>query len=144
VNGVSLLDDVERRVRRQLSLGLRPPADAGAVATDLLVLSTMGRDASALIDEFRQAVEAAGLLDVLGQTLRYAERLATASGPLLYEEIFKLVGLREEVRALYALGFAADPSWVRTVEDLISVRFATQPDLANDAVRRRNPTARKG
>src|SRR5439155_10122761 len=102
-----------------------------------VALSAMDGGAGALIDEFCGAVEAAGLRDVLHKQLDYAERLATAPGPLQYEEILKLAGLREEIRALRALGFVADPSLVRAVENSIDARFAAQPDLGNDAVSRR-------
>ncbi len=57
--------------------------------------------------EFVTALEAAGMTDVLDNQIRYAIRLACCDEDLLYEEMYKLFCVLDEIRALQMLGLVA-------------------------------------
>jgi len=73
------------------------------------------------------------LTDVLERQLEYACTLATAPRILLFEEMYKLVGLCDEVHALRWLGYEADRELISQFETAVRARFAAERRTAHMA-----------
>ena len=128
-------EDLIREVEDELARPMRLPYQASSIALLLHELSSVYRLADdervvALRRRFHAALEQAALPDILANQLEYASRLASAPGPLIYEEMHKLFGLCDEIHALQSQGFHADGKRVRQFEDDVRRRFAAQPNEA--------------
>lgn len=128
-------EDLIQEADEELARPLRLPYQASAIAMVLFELSNVHELADddrvvALRQRFHDAVEQAELPDVLANQLEYASRLASAPGPLIYEEMHKLFALCDEIHALRSQGFRADDALVRQFEDDVRRRFAAQPQQA--------------
>jgi hypothetical protein len=126
-NEDELIQDTDDALGRPLGL----PHQAASIAMNLFLLSQvygLAEDPRVrdLGRRFKTAVQGAGLESVLSSQLRYAIRLASAPGRLMFEEIHKLFSLCDEVHALRALGFAADTQLLADFEASVSSRFAAQ------------------
>lgn len=135
---VEAVDRLVRDARQALSRPITVPGQAAAIAKNLFVLSEVhGRAADPVVVEllaaFRAALRDADLADVLERQLRYGATLAGATGPLLYEEMHKLVSLCDAVHALRRLGFSADPALISQFEAAVRARFAAERGMANMA-----------
>jgi hypothetical protein len=64
--------------------------------------------------------------ELLANQTRYASRLASAPGKLIYEEIHKLFSLLDEVHALRATGHSADEALLQQMNVDVRARFAAQ------------------
>jgi hypothetical protein len=128
-------EDLIRQAEEALARPLRLPYQASAIATRLYKLSNVHQLADddrvvALQQRFHDVLEQAELPNILGNQLEYASRLASAPGPLIYEEMHKLFALCDEIHALRSQGFRADDALVRQFEDDVRRRFAAQPKEA--------------
>jgi hypothetical protein len=68
--------------------------------------------------------------DSLEQQARYASRLASAPGNLIYEEMHKLFSLLDDVHALRAAGHSADAVLLQQMDADARARFAAQRKMA--------------
>jgi hypothetical protein len=132
------VDRLLRSARLALSRPITLPGQAAAVAEELFRLAEVhGLAADPVVLElmarFDAALHDAGLADVLEHQLRYANRLANAPGTLLYEEMYKLFGLCDEVHALRSLGYQADQDLISRFEAAVRARFAAERGSANMA-----------
>ena len=64
--------------------------------------------AEALIQEYHEYVKTHGFQDLLGHQMDYAMSLARKEDQLLFEEVYKLFELYDEIEAHRELGFAID------------------------------------
>jgi len=130
------IDDLIRETEKAFAGAVRLPHQAGAIAMNLFLLSTVCRLAkdprvADLQEKFRQAIHSAPFEDLLANEVRYASRLARAPGLLIYEEMHKLFSLCDEVHALVALGYEPDEELAQRFEDDVRSRFAAQPKDAH-------------
>ena len=135
-NVEDLIQDAQVALGRPLKL----PHQAASVAMNLFLLTQVhglaeDRRVRDLGERFEAAVRAAGLEDVLSSQLRYAIRLASAPGRLIFEEIHKLFSLCDEIHALRALGFTADAQLFADFEASVRARFAAQRADARTAAK---------
>jgi hypothetical protein len=56
-----------------------------------------------LAQQLRKSLQQAGFQDLLQDRIQYVSRMTEPSGELLYEEMHKLLSLREQIEALLAL-----------------------------------------
>lgn len=128
-------EDQIQEAEEALARTLRLPYQASAIALLLYELSNVHQLADddrvvALRQRFQDAIEQAELPNVLVNQLDYASRLASASRPLIYEEMHKLFALCDEVHALRSQGFHADDALMRQFKHDVRSRFAAQPKQA--------------
>lgn len=126
-SSAKLLDSVRRALDRPFRLAHQ----AGAVAMDLFRLRSLhglagDPQVDALVARFGERLREADLDDLLGHQLRYIVRLASASGPLEYEEMHKLFSLCDEVHAIRSLGLSSDPALVDEFDTVVHERFMAQ------------------
>jgi hypothetical protein len=123
---VDEVDELMTELRGYLSQPVRLPYQASAIVKLLFLLSSVYQ-----LGEAFSAAYDAGLRDeLLANQVRYASRLATAPGKLIYEEMFKLFSLLEEIHALRVMGYAVDESLLQQMEADVRARFSEQRKLA--------------
>jgi hypothetical protein len=130
------VDRLVHNARQALSRPITMPGQAAAVAEELFLLAQVHGLATDpvvldLLATFDAALHSADMADVLEHRLRYACTLANAPGILLYEEMYKLVGLCDEVHALRSLGYHADQGLISHFEADVRARFAAERGTAN-------------
>jgi hypothetical protein len=131
------VDDLITQTQLALSRSSRLPADASEVALNLFLLSEVyhrseDRRVAELRDRFHAEFSAVEP-QLLTNQARYASRLASAPGELLFEEMSKLFSLLEEIYALRTMGYHADASLLQQMDDDVRARFAAQRKLAQVA-----------
>jgi hypothetical protein len=132
---VDEVDELMTELRGYLSQPVRLPYQASAIVKLLFLLSSVyhleNDPGVAELGEAFSAAYDAGLRDeLLANQVRYASRLATAPGKLIYEEMFKLFSLLEEIHALRVMGYAVDESLLQQMEADVRARFSEQRKLA--------------
>lgn len=133
---MATIDELLDATGRELSRPLRLPHQAATVAMNLFLLTQVHGLAedprvTALQDRFHEALGDRSLDTVLADQLDYASRLATAPGPLLYEEMHKLFSLADEIHALRGLGGVADDVRLRRFDSELRIRLAAQAGPAH-------------
>jgi hypothetical protein len=79
------------------------------------------------------------------ETAAYARRLADAGGDLIYEEMFKLLSLADDLESLVKAGAAVDTAVAKLVRQAVDKRISKQRRMATlvaeDLVKDRNAKA---
>jgi hypothetical protein len=124
---LQLLDGVRRALERPFRLAHQ----AGAVAMDLFCLRSLhgltdDPQVDALVAKFGERLREAELDDLLHHQMRYAVRLASATGPLSYEEMHKLFSLCDQIHAIRSLGLPLESPPIGDFDAAVHDRFAAQ------------------
>ena len=124
-------EELIRETEEMLAQPIKLPHQVATIGENLYLLAFVhGLDRDAHVDrlrtEFREAVRSARLEHVLESHLRYAIRLATTTGQLIYEETHKLFSLCDEIHALRKIGFMADYKLIGEFEASVRSRFAAE------------------
>lgn len=127
-------DDLIKETRHYLS-HLRLPHQASAVVMNLFLLSDVYQLADdprvmELREAFHNAYGGETEDELAEHQVRYAARLASAPGDLIYEEMHKLFSLMDEVYALRETGHPVDVALLQQMEADVRARFAAQPTVA--------------
>jgi hypothetical protein len=126
-------EDLIDEARRTLSRRSARPRDASMVAKALFLLEVHGRGEDPRVIDLRGRFhETFGGMEgeMLPSRIRYASRLASPPGELIYEEMHKLFSLLDDVYALRATGYSADQAALQQMDADVRARFAAQPEMA--------------
>jgi hypothetical protein len=127
---MSTKDSQIERIQRALDRGASRPHQASAIAMEIFRLRLDRGDADAavraLVARFVGALPAWGMADLIARQMHYARTLAESNGALEYEEMHKLFSLCDEIRALQALGLAADRPARESLETALRARFSAE------------------
>jgi hypothetical protein len=126
-----ILNSVRIKLRKQ---NLRP-GQVASLGNSIFRLKNVykklnDKEYQSFLNEFMQLVEKWDLHDLLERQIRYAIRLAGDEGELIYEEMFKLFCLCDEIVGLKGLGFEVDESLNNELKDALSHRFKREPKNA--------------
>jgi len=121
-------NDLLASVREKLQKAPKLPGEVAELAFEvfLLMLQDPGRtdsDITSVAEGFQSYVRGYGQEEALQNQIRYAIRLATAKGDLLYEEMHKLFSLCDEIEGLRRLGFSVDEKTYTEFIEAARLRF---------------------
>lgn len=88
------------------------------------------KDYQNFLNEFMQLIEKCDLHILLERQMEYALKLAKAGRELIYEEMFKLFCLCDEIVGLKGIGFEVDGSLNNELKEALRERFKREPKKA--------------
>ena len=120
---VDLLKSVREMLKRP---HLNPPQVAG-LGEEIFILKKIfnidGKQYRDFFNEYMKIVSKLNLHDLLERQIRYAVRLAGNSEELIYEDMFKLFCLCDEIVGLKGLGFEVEESLNIELKKALKNRF---------------------
>lgn len=126
---------------RQALDNIRLPHQASSLAMNLFRLSHVYRLADdprvrPMVLRFLELLTEPRFSDLLEQQIEYAMRIAQSRGSILYEEMFKIFSLCNEIHALQVLGLKVEREVCDAYERALRDRFSEQREDARHAAAR--------
>lgn len=129
-------DGLLKTIQGELKKQPRLPCHAAALGYRLFALAiTQGspgdEEVEGIVDEFRAYVKTHQLEDLLNHQIRYAMRLT--EGDLIFESMFQLFSLCDEIEALRQIGLEVDVQVYADFQSAVRERIQKQRKVANVA-----------
>jgi len=131
IDANEVLNSVREKLKRQY---LRP-AQVAALGNSIFRLKNVYKKLSDeeyhdFINEFVKLIEKLNLHDLPDGQIKYAIKLAETERELLYEEMFKLFCLCDEIVGLKGIGFEIEETLDNELKDALRYRFKREPKKA--------------
>ena len=127
---VELLKSVREMLKKPY---LNPPQVAG-IGEEIFILKKVlkldDKQYQDVLDEYIKIIKKFGLHDLLENQSKYAIKLAGVRRELIYEEMFKLFCLCDEIAGLKGIGFEVEGSLDNELKDALRYRFKREPKKA--------------
>ncbi len=126
-----LLEDLKKDLARQnLSIG-----SIAGLSDTLFYLKNIckainNEEYNILLNKYMKLIETLNFQNVLENQIKYAIRLAEFDGAFIYEDMFKLFCLCDEILSLRSVGFKVEEPLNKHLIDALKYRFKKEPKLA--------------
>lgn len=128
-------NEVLNSVREKLSRQYLRPYQVASLGNSIFRLKNVykklnDKEYQNFINEFMKLIEKWDLHDLLEGQIEYAIKLAEAGRELIYEEMFKLFCLCDEIEGLKCIGFEVEESLNIELKEALKNRFKREPKKA--------------